>query len=124
VVPNRDQRRPARVAGRIQQELMDLVLRGELRDAALTDLVITGVKVTDDLRHARIFVRLLRPEPDPVGQSAVVAALQRATGFLRRELGSHLGLRYTPELTFSWDGTVDQALRIESILDEVRRDEE
>ncbi len=111
-------RRADRVAERIRSELMDLLLRGSMRDPAAKDVVVSSVRVTDDLSIARIYVRVLQ-EIGPERQDAVVDALERGAGFLRRELGQRLGLRHVPSLEFYWDDVVDSALRIESILDEI-----
>jgi len=111
-------RRADRVAERIRSELMDLVLRGSVRDPAAKDVVVSAVRVTDDLSIARVYVRVLE-EIDSDRQDAVVEALRRASGFLRRELGHRLQLRHVPSLEFFWDDVVDSALRIESILDEI-----
>jgi ribosome-binding factor A len=111
-------RRADRVAERIRSELMDLLIRGSVRDPAARDVVVSAVRVTDDLSIARIYVRVLE-EVDADRQEAVVDALRRASGFLRHELGQRLQLRYVPSLEFFWDDVVDSALRIESILDEI-----
>ena len=111
-------RRADRVAERIRSELMDLLLRGSVRDPAAKDVVVSAVRVTDDLSIARVYVRVLE-EIGPERQEKVVDALERATGFLRRELGHRLQLRHVPSLEFYWDDVVDSALRIESILDEI-----
>ncbi len=112
-------RRADRVAERIRSELMDLLLRGSMRDPAAKDVVISAVRMTDDLSIARVYVRVL----DEIGaeqQDAVVEALKRGSGFLRREIGQRLQLRHVPSLEFYWDEVVDSAIRIESILDEIR----
>jgi ribosome-binding factor A len=111
-------RRADRVAERIRSELMDLLLRGSVRDPAAKDVVVSAVRVTDDLSIARVYVRVLE-EIGADRQQSVVEALRRATGFLRRELGHRLQLRHVPTLEFFWDDVVDSALRIESILDEI-----
>ena len=111
-------KRADRVAERIRSELMELFLRGSLRDPAAKDVVVSAVRMTDDLSIARVYVRVLE-EVDVEKQESVVAALERATGFLRRELGQRLQLRHVPSLQFYWDDVVDSALRIESILDEI-----
>ena len=111
-------RRADRVAERIRGELMDLLLRGSVRDPAAKDVVVSAVRATDDLSIARVYVRVLE-EIGADRQDAVVEALRRATGFLRRELGHRLQLRHVPSLEFFWDDVVDSALRIESILDEI-----
>lgn len=112
-------RRADRVAERIRSELMDLLLRGSVRDPAASEVVISAVRVTDDLSIARVYVRVLE-EVEADRQEQVVQALRRATGFLRRELGHRLQLRHVPALEFYWDDVVDSALRIESILEEIR----
>ncbi|MGB5696785.1 MAG: 30S ribosome-binding factor RbfA [Polyangiales bacterium] len=112
-------KRADRVSERIRSELMELLLRGSLRDPAARDVVVSAVRMTDDLSIARIYVRVLG-EAGPDRQEAVVEALVRASGFLRRELGHRLELRHVPSLEFYWDDVVDSALRIESILDELR----
>lgn len=114
-------RRADRVAERIRSEVMDLVLRGSVRDPAAKDVVVSAVRVTDDLSIARVYVRVLE-EIGPERQEAVVDAMRRASGFLRRELGQRLQLRHVPTLEFFWDEVVDSGIRIESILDEIRED--
>ena len=114
-------RRADRVAERIRSELMGLLLRGSVRDPAARDVVVSVVRMTDDLSIARVYVRVLE-EIGPDQQNAVVDALSRASGFLRRELGPRLQLRHVPSLEFYWDDVVDSALRIESILEEIREE--
>ncbi len=114
-------RRADRVAERIRSELMELLLRGSVRDPAAKDVVVSAVRMTDDLSIARVYVRVLE-EIGPDRQDAVVDALGRATGFLRRELGHRLQLRHVPSLEFYWDDVVDSGLRIESILEEINEE--
>ena len=102
---------------------MELLLRGSVRDPAAKDVVVSAVRMTDDLSIARVYVRVLE-EIGPERQEAVVSALDRATGFLRRELGQRLQLRHVPSLEFYWDDVVDSALRIESILEEIASNSE
>ncbi|MEM8605567.1 MAG: 30S ribosome-binding factor RbfA [Myxococcota bacterium] len=118
---NKGFRRADRVAERLRTELMDLLLRGGLRDPNAQGVVVSAVKMTDDLGIARVYVRVL-DEVGPDEQERVVDALDRATGFLRRELGQRMQLRHVPALEFYWDEVVDSALRIEAILDEIRDD--
>lgn len=114
-------RRADRVSERIRSELMELMLRGGVRDPAAKDVVVSAVRMTDDLSIARVYVRVLE-EIDSDRQEAVVDALRRATGFLRREIGQQLQLRHVPKLEFYWDEVVDSGIRIESILEEIRQE--
>lgn len=113
-----------RVGERIRAEIMDLLLRGGVRDPAVRDAFVTAVSVSPDLRHARVYVRIAEVEASDARQKAVMKALTRATGFIRREISPRLGLRYQPELRFYWDDSVDSAARVEELLTEIRRDGE
>lgn len=99
-------------------ELAELLMRGKVRDPDAKDAVISGVKVTNDLSIARVYVRGLG-ELDVERQGRMVAALNRAAGFLRREIGPKLRLRRTPEISFHWDDLVDQVIGIERALIEI-----
>ncbi len=98
---------------------MDLLLRGQLKDPGVRDAVVHAVKVSGDLRYARVFVRLGRPDPSEARKKALMKGLGRASGFVRRTLGQRLRLRYTPEIEFVWDDTAERAARIEEILDDL-----
>lgn len=115
-------RRAERVAERIRVELMELFLRGTVRDPNAEGACVTTVKVSDDLSHARVYVRLLRAEVDEETRLRAVKALNHAAGFLRRELAALIKLKYQPELRFFWDEGIDQAVRIEALLSEIERE--
>jgi ribosome-binding factor A len=116
--------RSQRVAGRIQAELMELIVRGSLRDPGVADAYFTRVALTDDLRQARVYFRLTRPSVSDKDREHALAALERASGFIRRELSPRLQLQFMPELKFFWDGGLDRAAGVEAMLAEIRRDEE
>ena len=111
------ERRPERVAHRVQEELAQLLLR-ELRDPRLRDVHVTAVRMTPDLRSARIFFRTLAG-----GEAAApaLAAFERATPFIRSALGRGLGLRYVPDLHFEYDTVIDSAARMEAALAEAAK---
>lgn len=115
--------RPQRVGERIRQELMAMLMRGAVKDPGVQGAIVHGVEVSGDLRLARVFVRLTEPDADAKRQRALLKGLDRAGGFLRRELGSRLGLKHTPDLSFVWDDTAERATRVETLLDEIRAEE-
>lgn len=115
--------RPERVAQRIREELAEMLLRGDVHDPDASGVCVSSVRVTSDLSLAHVGVRALEPEASEGKKKRVVAAMRRASGFLRKHIGGRLGIRQSPELRFSWDAGVDHAVRIEAILEEVRRDE-
>jgi len=107
--------RPARVGERIREELSVILLR-KVNDPGLAPVTVTEVSVTPDLRIAHVnYSALVPPEERP----AVAKALRRSSGFLRRELGHLLGLRYAPELQFHYDDSFDRGARIDAILREI-----
>ncbi|HQT96448.1 MAG: ribosome-binding factor A [Deltaproteobacteria bacterium 37-65-8] len=107
--------RPARVGERIREELSLLLLR-KVNDPGLAPVTVTEVSVTPDLRIAHVnYSALVAKEERP----AVAKALRRSSGFLRRELGHLLGLRYAPELQFHYDDSFDRGARIDAILREI-----
>lgn len=112
-------KRSVRVAERVRGELMNMLLRGEIRDPRVQRLVITRLTVTDDLQVARIYVR---SQLSDVGDSStqIIEALEHATGYIRREIGHRVKLKYTPQLRFYWDSEIDEAERVTMLLDEIR----
>jgi ribosome-binding factor A len=118
-VPKQKSNRSDRVAERLKSELMEFLLRGGLREPALASIYVTSVALTNDLRHARIYFRLTQPEVDAKDRSAASAALERASGYLRRELGPRLQLKYMPDFTFFWDEGFDRAARVDAVLAEI-----
>lgn len=115
-------KRGDRIAERLRAELMNLLLRGAVRDPAVRDALVTTVRVSADLRHARVYVRLLDPMATETRQQALISGLARAAPFVRRELAPKLALKYQPELKFFWDDGLDDATRIEALLEEVRNE--
>jgi ribosome-binding factor A len=112
----------ARVAERVRAELSDMLLRGEVRDPEARGAIVSAVTVTSDLSLARIYVRLLETEATAARRTALVKALERAKGHVRRELAARLALRTVPDLRFAWDDTADHAERVDALLAEVAAD--
>lgn len=88
----------------------------EVRDPRLAGVTVSDVRVTTDLRVARIYVRHLAARADARG---LVGALERAAPFLRRRLGQRAELRRVPELRFEYDRLVDEAARMDRLIDEI-----
>ena len=107
-------RRPQRLAEQIKEEV-SLVIAGELEDPRVGLVTVTEAKLSPDLRHAKIFVSV-RGTKEEV--KASLAALRHAAGFIRAQLGPSLTIRYTPELHFVHDDSVETAARIEELLSE------
>ena len=111
-----DGRRPGRVAEMVLRELSQMLLR-DLKDPRLRGVTLTGVRMTDDLRHGRVFFSHLEGR---ARAPEAVRGFRSAGGFIRRQIGRALGLRYTPELDFEFDPGPESAARIGALLREVR----
>ena len=95
----------------IQRELASLI--PNVKDPRVSGLIsVTAVDTTPDLRYAKIYISVL----DKSDCAQVLKGLKSASGYLRRELGRALQLRYTPELTFVRDDSIDQGAHILDML--------
>jgi len=113
-------KRADRVADLIKAELSDILLK-QIRDPRIGSITITGTKVTDDLRLAKVFfVAMGKDAVDPEIQKG----LEKATGFLKRELGKRLQLRFVPDLIFKVDPSFAYGHRIDRLLSQIRGETE
>jgi len=104
--------RPQKVAQLIQQELGTLFIQG-LKDPRIGFATVTEVRVSGDLRQARVFVSVYGSEEE---RSESLKGLTAAAGYLRRQLSRSLRLRFMPELEFALDTSLDEAQRLEDII--------
>ncbi len=112
-----DPRRAERVAEGIRTEVA-MFLRDGAKDPRLRGLVtVTGVDVTRDLRHARVFVSVLGTDEE---RAATFEGLASVAHHLRGSIGRALRLRAAPEIEFKVDESIAQAARIEALLAQVR----
>jgi ribosome-binding factor A len=112
--------RPNRVADQIRQELGELLTRGEVHDPGIGFITLTRVQVSPDLQMARVFYTTLG---DAKARQETARALERATPFFRRQVGSRLRLRRVPEFEFRFDESVAHQDRIEQILRDLHEEE-
>lgn len=95
---------------------VDRVIRDEVHDPRVAGTFsVTHVDVTRDLRYAKVFVSVLEPEL----RAPLIAALKRAAGFVRHELGRRVKLHFTPELLFELDTNIEYGARMASLIDSV-----
>ena len=108
--------RIGRINDEIQKELSDLMRNVKDPRVSGTLLTITHVDTTSDLRYARIYVSAM----DRTDEKDFLKGLKSASGYLRRELGQRLNLRYTPELQFFPDDSVAYGAHILDVLNHVK----
>jgi ribosome-binding factor A len=113
--------RPDRVGDQIRQQLSELLSRGDVHDPGIGFITLTRVKVSADLQVARVYYTTLG---DDAARRDTAKALDRATPFLRRHIGSRLQLRRVPELHFQFDESITHQDRVEQILRDLHQEEE
>ena len=101
------------MASQLQRALNDL-LRSDVKDPRLKGVSVTEVRVSGDVRVARVFFSTLDPDEDP---EPVLASLHRASGYLRSRIAGLLRLRHTPELRFSVDEGSRRGLELTRLID-------
>ncbi len=89
------------------------VITGELKDPRVGFVTVTDVKTSPDLRHARVHVSVLG---DEAAKTASLEGLQSAHGFLQARVAGSLRLKHTPELTFLYDRTAENAFKLERLM--------
>jgi ribosome-binding factor A len=110
-------RRPERVGEMIRSQIGAVLIRG-LRDPRIGLTTVTAVKMSPDLKYARVYVSVLGSEED---RKRSLQGLNSAAPHIRHEIGVHLRLKNTPELTFVYDSSIDYGARIEELLQQVKQ---
>jgi ribosome-binding factor A len=103
--------------GDLLLEVLAELLRRDIHDPRLQWLNLTEVRVSKDLRHAKVFFTLLGVAPD---KNEVLAGLKSASGFLRSRVAKKLNLRFVPAIDFVYDESEDRARRIDALLNKVK----
>ena len=107
--------RQKRLGELLKHEISDMILRG-IKDPRIGFVSVTSVELTADLRQAKVFVSVLGSESE---RKSSLAGLRSATGFIRRELGQRLRLKYLPEIIVEYDTSIEQGSRILALIDSV-----
>jgi len=106
--------RSNRIAEQIQRELAELV-RLEVRDPRVRLVTLTGVELSRDGSHAKVFFTTLGAPSDV---EATQEGLDRAAGFLRSNLAHRLSTRTVPELHFAYDESIERGVRLSKLIDD------
>lgn len=110
--------RADRVGALIQEVLSDL-LKKKIRDPRLAMTTVTRVKMSPDLKLARIYFSIYGGSQE---SEAAALGFESARGFIKRSLARRLGLRYMPDLKFFYDDSLDYSLHIEQLLRKIATD--
>src|SRR3974377_1102127 len=113
----RQNRRSERVGEMIRSQISTLIIRG-LRDPRIGLTTVTGVKMSPDLKQARVFVSVLGNEED---RQRSLRGVHSGAAHIRHQIGLELRLKNTPELTFVYDSSIEYGARIEELLQQVKQ---
>src|SRR3990172_5930233 len=108
-------KRLSRVGGAIHEELSVMLLR-DLKDPRIGFVTITGVVMSPDLRQAKVYFSRIGTD---VEREESLEGLRAAAGYMRRELGHRLALKFAPELRFFYDESLEKGSRIDRLLEEI-----
>lgn len=111
-------RRPERVADILREEISQIV-GYELEDPRVTGVTVTDVRVSENLRAARVFVTIVGTEEE---HKLALQALRHAAPFVRKQLGLALNLPRTPEIYFVRDRVEEEGERVDKLLDQIERE--
>lgn len=110
-----------RIGDRLRMELSEMLVKGEIHDPRLEGISITDVIVDRELSYADVYVSAI----EGLDRSKeVLKGLEKASGFLRKNLAERVELRIFPRLRFHWDVTPERADRIERLIHEIHKEEE
>lgn len=108
--------------GRINEEVkreVSNIIQNEIKDPRLTAMVsVTDVKVTRDLRYAKVFVSIFGKNDEEKNNTFV--ALKNASGYIRKEIGQRINLRYNPKIIFELDDSINYGMHIEELIQRVK----
>ncbi|GAB4189304.1 MAG: 30S ribosome-binding factor RbfA [Simkaniaceae bacterium] len=103
------------------KEVISEVIRKDVRNPDVPDLItVTKVEISKDLRHAKVYVSVIGSEEQ---REKTLAALQSAASFIAIQSSKKVVMRFFPELTFKLDRSVDHQMRIDSILEEIHKEQ-
>lgn len=106
--------------GRIEEEIKKIisnVIANDLKDPRIDSMIsVTDVKISNDLKYANIYVSIFDGKDN---HDETIKLLNKSKGFFRKELGSKIKMRYTPELTFKIDNSITYGSHIDEILNEI-----
>ena len=112
-------KRTDRIGDQIRSEIADIIAR-RLNDPRIGFVTVTAVEVTDDLRHATVFVSVYGDETTKI---QTMKGLKSASGLIRGEVGHRLRIRFIPDITFKLDTSIEEAEHVIGILDEIGKGE-
>lgn len=109
--------RAGRINEEVKKEISDII-RNDLKDPRITAMVsVTEVSVTKDLKYAKVYVSIFG---DDEAKANTLLGLRKSSGYIRKEIGNRINLRYTPEILIELDTAIEHGMHIDSLLERVK----
>jgi len=112
-------KRAVRVGDEILKEIAELLVR-KVRDPRVKGATLTGIHLSDDLKHARVYYSVIGVKEDIIRTQA---GLNSAKGFIKREIGLRMDLRYVPDIVFEHDISLEHGNKIEKLFQKMKLDD-
>lgn len=107
--------RTSRISEEMKREISSIIQK-EIKDPRMPEFVsITELKVTKDLRYAKVYISVYGSEEE---KKNAINVLKNAAGFIRHEIGQRIQLRYTPELQFELDNSIEHGIYVNKLINE------
>lgn len=111
--------RTGRIAEEIKKVITDLLIERKIKDVRVTDTMslvsVTSVEVVRDLKYAYVYISVLGNDTDKV-----MEGFQSAAGYIRKEVGKKVNLRYTPEMVFRVDDSIERGIHMSRLIDDLK----
>ena len=112
-------KRAVRVGDQILKEIADLLMR-KVKDPRVHGVTLTGIDLSKDLKHGRVFFSIMGESDDIVNTQK---GLDSAKGYIKREIGRRLNLRYMPDIMFQYDPTIETGNQMEKLFQRIHKDD-
>jgi ribosome-binding factor A len=112
-------KRAVRIGDQLLREMADLLLR-KVRDPRIKGATLTGVRLSNDLRHARVYYSVIGDRED---LERTQAGLDSAKGFIKKEIGYRMDLKYMPDITFEHDPSLEKGEHMERLFEKLKGEE-
>ena len=112
-------KRAVRVGDEILKEIAELLVK-KVRDPRVKGATLTGIHLSDDLKHARVYYSVIGVKEDILRTQT---GLNSAKGFIKREIGRRMNLRYVPDLIFEHDISLEKGNRMEELFQKMNLDD-
>jgi ribosome-binding factor A len=112
--------RPAKFAGTLKKRISEII-QVELKDPRVGFVTITEVKVSQDLRHVKVYFSIFGNEKE---KKSAVIGLRHATGFVRKRIAESVKVRFVPEIVFEYDEAYEHQRRIDELIERIKKEDE